>query len=82
MASKQSVDGLIIPANSIIPTIPCFGCAAGKMTKFPFTSGRTRDQELGQLIHTDVFGPMHVATPGGLRYFILFTDDFSAFRTV
>ena len=26
--------------------------------------------------------PMHIETPGGARFFVLFTDDFSGYRTV
>ena len=39
--------------------------------------GRTRAKQVGQLIHADVCGPMQVTTPGGSRFFTMFTDDFS-----
>jgi hypothetical protein len=43
---------------------------------------RTRADQTGQLIHADVCGPMHIPTPSGARFFVLFTDDFSKSRHV
>ena len=82
MAAQQIVDGLIVPANSPIPTQPCPGCMAGKMERSPFPTGRTRATQIGQLIHSDVCGPMHIETPNGARFFVLFTDDYSGYRAV
>lgn len=82
MASSKSVDGLILPENSVSPSESFYGSATGKMERSPFQNGRTRALQVGQLIHTDMFGPMHVATSGGSKYFFLFTDDYSGFRTV
>ena len=52
------------------------------MHRSPFPIGRTKASQIGQLIHSDVCGPMHVTTPGGARYFVLFIDDFSGWRAV
>ena len=82
MASNSVVDGLTIPAEKVIPNHPCVGCVAGKMHRSPFPIGRTRANQVGQLIHADVCGPMHVTTPNGAKFFVLFTDDFSGRRHV
>lgn len=82
MASSQLVEGLKLPSAVDIPTHPCAGCASGKMQRSPFPSGRTKADEVGQLIHADVCGPMHVQTPGGAKFFVLFTDDHSGWRAV
>ena len=82
MASNSIVDGLTIPADKIIPNHPCVGCVAEKMHRSPFPIGRTRANQVGQLIHADVCGPMHVTTPNGAKFFVLFTDDFSGRRHV
>ena len=52
------------------------------MHRSPFPVGRTRATQIGQLIHSDVCGPMQVSTPKGYRFFVLFTDDFSGWRVV
>ena len=82
MASQKVVYGLIIPLDGVIPTAPCLGCMSGKMHRSPFPIGRTRANQIGQLIHSDVCGPMQVPTPKGSRYFVLFTDDYSGWRVV
>ena len=80
MAADQLVNGLTLPPNEAVPNTPCLGCMSGKMKRSPFPIGRTRALHVGQLVHTDLCGPMHVSTPGGARFFILFTDDFSGWR--
>ena len=65
MASDQLVDGLQLPSSAVMPTHLCLGCVSGKIQRFPFPLGRTRANEVGQLIHSDVCGPMHIQTPGG-----------------
>lgn len=54
----------------------------GNMKRSTFQIGRTTATKIGQLIHSDLCGPMHVATPRGSKYFVLFTDDFSNYRVV
>ena len=82
MASEQLVDGLQLPSSAIMPTHLCLGCVSGKIKRSPFPLGRTRANEVGQLIHSDVCGPMHIQTPGGAKFFVLFTDDHSEYRSV
>jgi len=82
MSSMQLVDGLKLSTNTNVPKQPCLGCVSGKMRRSPFPTGRSRANEVGQLIHSDVCGPMHVDTPGGAKYFALFTDDYSGWRAI
>lgn len=64
-------------------TSPCDGCAYGKSQRKSFpTDGRSRGTKIGDLIHSDICGPMNVTSPGGARYFISFKDGFSGFRVV
>jgi len=60
----------------------CEACLLGKMTKAPFTGFPERAQDLLELIHTDVCGPMSTTARGGFQYFITFTDDFSRYGYV
>ena len=81
MASNGTVEGLNL-ANKNVPLEPCSGCAFGKHQRSPFPTGRTRGTYTGELIHSDLCGPMETATPNGSLYFVLFIDDFSGWRFI
>ena len=49
----------------------------GKQTQSTHKKGSTRKIELLQLVHSDVCGPMPMASMGGALYFVMFIDDFS-----
>ena len=49
----------------------------GKMTKTSFSGTMERANDLLEIIHTDVCGPMSVEARSGYRYFLTFTDDLS-----
>ena len=52
------------------------------MTKRPFNATGHRANELLELVHLDVCGPMSIQARGGYEYFITFTDDYSRFGYV
>ena len=52
------------------------------MTKDPFTGHSERANELLDLIHTDVCGPLSSDARGGYKYLITFTNDFSRYGYV
>ena len=54
----------------------------GKMTKTPFSGTMGRANDLLEIIHTDVCGPMSVEARGGYRYFLTFTVDLSRYRYI
>lgn len=81
MMSSGAVEGLDL-ASTVIPSEPCAGCAYGKHQRLPFSSGRTRATYTGELIHSDLCGPMERATPNGALYFALFIDDYSGWRFI
>lgn len=60
----------------------CEGCVKGKHHRMPFTNSQNRSNKVGQLVHSDVCGAMHEISFGGSRYFVLFRDDYSSYRTV
>lgn len=41
-----------------------------------FLIGTTRDIEILELVHSDVFGPVLVPSLGGSYYYVSFIDDF------
>ena len=74
-------DGLLEPLD--FDKFPiCESCLEGKMTKRPFNAKGRRAQELLELVHSDVYGPMLIQARGGYEYFITFTDDYSRFGYV
>ena len=82
MAKSNMIDGLNIN-NAAESSLPCEGCAYGKSHRTPFpTEGRKRATSVGELIHSDICGPISVPSIGGSRYYVLFKDDFSGFRVV
>jgi hypothetical protein len=75
---------LIIPSSWGFPTGPvrhhtCEPCLLGKMTRTPFSGTVDRAFDLLGIIHTDVCGPMSVATRNGYCYFVTFNDDLSRY---
>ena len=53
----------------------CRGCALGKNVKGSFPSSDSRSKGILDLIHTDICGPMSVASLSGYLYYVLFIDD-------
>ncbi|UYV85057.1 K02A2.6-like, partial [Cordylochernes scorpioides] len=58
-------------------------CKYGKQQCQSFRSIENKQQyEVGELIHSDLCGPMESQSLGGSNYFLLFKDDQSAYRVV
>ena len=53
----------------------CETCAIGQQHKEPMTGTRTKANELRDVVHSDICGPMQVSTISGERYFITFIDE-------
>ena len=51
----------------------------GKMSKTPFSGTMKRADDLLDIIHIDVCGPMSVEARGGYQDFLSFTDDLSRY---
>jgi hypothetical protein len=60
----------------------CDDCIIGKQQRKSFDKSTKKHTNVGKLIHTDSCGPMQKDSIGGSKYFLLFKDDFSHFRTV
>ena len=74
-------DGLLEPLD--FDEFPvCESCLEDKMTKRPFNAKGRRAQELLELVHTDVCGPMSTQAKGGYEYVITFMDDYSRYGYV
>ena len=82
MAISNTVDGLPV-LNGTEGNPFCDGCMYGKQHRSSLPKdGRNRAKSIGELIHSDVCGPMSVPSLGGSRYFVLFKDDFSGYMVV
>jgi transposase InsO family protein len=55
----------------------CKGFSLGKNVKESFLSSDNRSKEILDLIHSNVCGPMTVASLNGYLYYVLFIDDHS-----
>lgn len=42
----------------------------------------TMAEKAGELIHTDLWGPVQTQTPSGVQYFITFLDDHTCHITI
>lgn len=55
----------------------CEVCVKGKQTRSSYKHTGSRAENILDLVHADVCGPMSVASLGGAKYFVLFVDDYS-----
>ncbi|KAF7783081.1 hypothetical protein Agabi119p4_2457 [Agaricus bisporus var. burnettii] len=81
MISKDLVSGLKLESNSSPDSI-CEPCLAGKMHSLPFPSSLNHNRSPLELVHSDLHGPLPVASHSGYKYWITFIDDATRFRAV
>jgi transposase InsO family protein len=55
----------------------CRGCALGKNAKGSFPSSDNRSKGILDLVHSDLCGPMTIASLSGYLYYVIFVDDYS-----
>lgn len=61
----------------------CEACQFGKQARKTFYPAvRPKAENPGEMIHSDVCGPMNIESPRGSRYFVLFKDDCTGYRQV
>lgn len=79
MRTSAAVDGMDIagahPRRDLGGV--CDACVVSKMCPKPFPSSTTTTGAPLELVHTDVCGPMPVASLGGARYVVTVLDDHS-----
>lgn len=72
---KDAVQGFSI--GDKIDISKCKVCCEGKQCRLPFPNNCNRSEDLLNVIHMDIAGPMEVKSLGGSRYYLLFVDDYS-----
>lgn len=60
----------------------CEACIFGKQHRLPFPESTSVTTKPGEVVHADVCGPMEEDSIGRSKYFLLFKDDYSHYRTV
>lgn len=68
--------------ESDIEKFVCEACMYGKQTRIPFHSSLRGELGPGDLIYSDVCGPMSESSVQGMRYFVLFKDAASSYLYV
>ena len=60
----------------------CKQCQLRKMTKSCFKRKKYTSNDILELVHIDLCGPIDIQSYYGDKYFILFVDDYSRMMTV
>lgn len=55
----------------------CITCAQGKQARIPFEASQSKSENILELIHTDLMGPMEANSMGGAKYVLTFVDDYT-----
>lgn len=80
MITNGSVNGINLSNKK---SFFCKNCPLGKHTRLPFTSNKAKNDIVpGEIVHTDLCGPMQTPSIGGAKFFLLFKDECSGFKTV
>jgi transposase InsO family protein len=85
LARLNMVDGLPISAGAfgdLVGKENCNACAIGKLSKAPFNPAVPKVRAAGELLHTDVCGPIRPDTAGSSRYFMTVIDDYTRYSFV
>ena len=69
---KGMVEGM---NNSSLDFDFCENCVYGKQNRVSFPSSGKRTKHILELVHSDVFGPVKVASLGKSVYYVSFIDD-------
>ena len=71
-----------IPKNIENEYLNCEISLENKMSNLRFKNDRTRANDILQIVHTDVNGPITLTGYEGEKYFVTFIDDYSKFAIV
>ena len=78
LSSEEMVEGMPVVKSKPM-NVDCEGCALGKQARYPFQKNPRgkRTSEVLERVHSDVCGPMNIASVGGSSYYVTFIDDYS-----
>ena len=68
----------LVPSCSRVNVLPCEVCEFSKHHRVSFYPRvESRASRPFELVHSDIWGPMHVPNIFGFQYYVIFVDDFS-----
>jgi hypothetical protein len=68
----------MVPSCSRVTELPCEVCEFSKHHRVSFPPRiESRVSRPFQLVHSDIWGPIHVSSRSGFQYFVIFVDDYS-----
>ncbi|KAK1431336.1 hypothetical protein QVD17_07793 [Tagetes erecta] len=67
----------VLPISNHETADPCDICHQAKQTRFVFKPSNHKTNELGDLVHMDLWGPFKVTSREGYKYFLTIVDDYS-----
>jgi hypothetical protein len=62
--------------------LKCISCKLAKSTILPFNKSESVSLFPFDLVHSDVWGPSRISTVSGIRYYVIFVDDYSRFTWI
>jgi Reverse transcriptase (RNA-dependent DNA polymerase)/gag-polypeptide of LTR copia-type/GAG-pre-integrase domain/Integrase core domain len=68
-------------ASSTSRNSSCKECSFGKQTRGPFKGHLNKARKVGDVIHSDVLGPVQ-SSLGGYKYFVSFIDEWTRYVTL
>jgi len=81
MMTENLVDGLNVCGESSISGL-YKDCIYGKHTAHPYNDNKSREKEIFECVHIDIWGPCQVQSTSGALYFIVIMNGFSLYQTV
>ncbi|KAL0430639.1 UNVERIFIED_CONTAM: hypothetical protein Sradi_0689900 [Sesamum radiatum] len=79
---RRLVDSKSLEIDDLDHLPTCKSCLKGKITKKPFVGQTAIANDLLDLVHTDVCGPLSIPARGVFSFFIIFIDDHSRYGYV
>lgn len=76
---RQILNFCNIDCKSIDESNVCPSCQKAKSKRLPFQLSKSRTIALFEFIHSDLWGPSPEKSINGVRYFLLFIDDFTRY---
>jgi len=72
-----ALKGLDLLKSDLATPSVCAGCEMGKSTRKPFHASAKKSEQILQIVHSDLAGPMRSKSLQGSHYYATFLDDFS-----
>jgi len=81
MITENLVDRLNVCGESSISRL-CENCIYSKHTAHPYNDNKSREKEILECIHIDIWGPCQIQSTGGVLYFMVIINRFSLYQMV